>query len=153
MCDNRTILHGKQDLELELSKKNDRIRQPGAGRFSIIETMEGIDKAFLEVIEDHTAGSPMDETIPFPNLSRPAIAKKREEKGFSISVTVVDKLLKKHNFCRRKAFKSEAGKKNIPDRDEQFQKREQLEQEYHDAGNPVMSMDVKRINRKRSKRS
>jgi hypothetical protein len=63
--------------------------------------MEGIDKAFLEVIEDHTAGSPMDETIPFPNLSRPAIAKKREEKGFSISVTVVDKLLTKHNFCRR----------------------------------------------------
>ncbi len=113
MCDNRTILHGKQDLELELSKKNDRIRQPGAGRFSIIETMEGIDKAFLEVIEDHTAGSPMDETIPFPNLSRPAIAKKREEKGFSISVTVVDKLLKKHNFCRRKAFKSEAGKKKF----------------------------------------
>ncbi|MCK5523992.1 MAG: ISAzo13 family transposase [Thiomargarita sp.] len=143
-CDNRTILHGKQDLELDISKKNDRIRQPGAGRFSLIETMEGIDEAFLEVIEDHTAGSPMDETIKWTNLSRPAIAKKLEEKGFSISVTVVDQLLKKHHFCRRKAFKSEAGKKNIPDRDEQFQKIEQLGQEYHDAGNPVMSMDVKK---------
>jgi len=52
-CDNRTILHGKQDLELYLLSENARIRQLGAGRKSIIETTEGIDEAFLEVIEDH----------------------------------------------------------------------------------------------------
>ncbi|RKZ38664.1 MAG: ISAzo13 family transposase [Gammaproteobacteria bacterium] len=143
-CDNRTILHGKQDLELDISKENDRIRQPGAGRLSIIETMEGIDEAFLEVIEDHTAGSPMDETIKWTNLSRRTIANKLKDKGFPVSVTVFDKLLKKHKFCRRQAFKSEAGKKNIPDRDEQFKNIERLNQEYHDAGNPVMSMDVKK---------
>jgi len=58
----------------------------------------------------------MDETIKWTNLSRQSIANKLKDKGFPLSVTVVDKLLKKHKFCRRQAFKSEAGKKNIPDR-------------------------------------
>ena len=41
-------------------------------------------------------------------------------------------------------FKAEAGKKNIPHRDEQFKKIEVLKQQYYDQGNPVMSMDVKK---------
>ena len=40
-CDNRTILHGKQDLGKDLSKENARIREEGAGRKPIIETSEG----------------------------------------------------------------------------------------------------------------
>lgn len=90
----------------------------------------------------------MDETIKWTNLDQKSIANKLKDKGFSVSVTVSDKLLRKHKFCRRQAFKSEAGKKNIPNRDEPFKNIERLNQEYHDAGNPVMSMDVKRINRK-----
>lgn len=144
-CDNRTILHGKQDLANDdLSNENARIRKIGAGRKPIIETSEGIDETFLKIIEEHTAGSPMDETIKWTNLSRQSIALKLKDKGFSVSVTVVDKLLTKHQFCRRQAFKSEAGKKNIPDRDEQFKNIERLNKEYHNAGNPVMSMDVKK---------
>ena len=69
-CDNRTILHGKQDLELDLLKENTGVRQLGGGRKSIIETTEGIEEAFLEVIKDHTVSSPMDETIKWTNLSR-----------------------------------------------------------------------------------
>jgi hypothetical protein len=144
-CDNETILHGKQDLDKKLSKENNnRIRKIGAGRKSIIGTTEGIDEAFLEVIEDHTAGSPMDEEIKWTNLSRQSIADKLSEKKFPVSVTVVDKLLKKHNFCRRKAFKSEAGKKNIPDRDKQFKNIDHQIAKYTEAGDPVMSMDVKK---------
>jgi len=52
-----------EDLDKDLSKENARIREVGAGRKSIIETSDGIDEAFLEIIEEHTAGSPMDETI------------------------------------------------------------------------------------------
>jgi len=100
-CDNRTILHGKQDLNKDLSNENARIREVGAGRKPIIETSEGIDEAFLEIMEEHTAGSPMDETIKWTNLSRQSIANKLKDKGFLVSVTVVDKLLAKHKFCRR----------------------------------------------------
>jgi hypothetical protein len=55
-------------------------------------------------------------------------------------------ILEKHNFRCRQAFKVEAGKKNIPQRDEQFKNIEDLKQQYTSAGNPVLSMDVKKKN-------
>ena len=77
-------------------------------------------------------------------MSRPAIAEKLGEQGLKVSVAVVDQLLKKHHFRRRQAFKAEAGKTNIPQRDEQFKNIERLRQEYTAQGNPVLSMDVKK---------
>lgn len=143
-CDDRTITRGQQELKTELSNQEQRIRQPGAGRKLVLATTEGLEVAFLDVLKNHTAGSPMDETIKWTNLSRPAIAEKLEEQGFKVSVTVVDQLLEKHHFRPRQAFKAEAGKKNIPQRDEQFKNIERLKQEYTAQGNPVLSMDVKK---------
>jgi len=114
------------------------------GRKSVLATTKGIDEAFLEVIEGSTAGSPMDENIKWTNLSQKKLASKLKEKGFGVSVTVIAQLLKKHNFRPRKAFKNEAGKTNIPDRDEQFKNIETVKEEYHNNGDPVMSMDVKK---------
>ncbi len=145
-CDDRTITRGSQELQSELSNENSRIRQSGAGRKLILDTTEGLDDAFLEVIEEHTAGSPMDETIKWTNLSRPKIAENLMKKGYAISVTVVDQLLEKHHFRARQAFKVEAGKKNIPYRDEQFKNIAQLKQDYTEKGLPVLSMDVKKKN-------
>ncbi len=143
-CDDRALTRGQQELKSDLSDENQRIRRAGAGRKSMLATIEGLDEAFLEAVKNHTAGSPMDETIKWTNLSRPAIAEKLKEQGFSVSVTVVDQLLEKHHFRSRQAFKSEAGKKNIPQRDKQFKNIERLKQEYHDKGDPVLSMDVKK---------
>ena len=67
-----------------------------------------------------------------------------EEKGFKVSITVVKQLLKKYNFRPRKAFKSEAGKENIPNRDEQFKNIDRLKAAYTQSNNPVISMDVKK---------
>ena len=98
------------------------------------------------MLKNHTAGSPVDEEIKRTDLKRGEIAERLKEYGFSVSVTVVDQLLEKHNFRPRQAFKAEAGKKNIPNRDEQFENIERLKEEYRAAGNPVMSMDVKKKN-------
>ena len=143
-CDEKTITRGQRDLNTELSSETTRVRQKGAGRKHVLATIQGLDDAFLDILKNNTAGSPMDETIKWTNLSRPAIAKKLEEQGFKVSVTVVDRLLKKHDFRRRQAFKVEAGKKNIPHRDEQFKNIEDLKQQYILEGNPVLSMDVKK---------
>jgi hypothetical protein len=145
-CDDRTISRGKQELKSGPFSEKQRIRKPGGGRKSILATVEGLDDAFLEVVKNHTAGSPMDETIKWTNLSRSAIAEKLKEHNFSVSVTVVDQLLKKHHFHSCQAFKSEAGKKNIPQRDEQFKNIERLKQKYNEEGHPVLSMDVKKKN-------
>lgn len=132
------------ELKQPLPEKEERIRKPGGGRKSVLSTAVGLDDAFFAVLKNHTAGSPMDEAIKWTNLKRREISKKLKEHGFSVSVTVVDQLLEKHNFRSRKAFKVEAGKKNIPNRDEQFKNIERLKEEYRAQGNPVMSMDVKK---------
>jgi len=145
-CDDRTITRGQQELKTDLSNEEQRIRNSGAGRKFLLPSLDGIDDVFLEILTPYTAGSPMDETIKWTNLSRPAIAEKLKEQGFPVSVTVVDQLLKKHNFRPRQAFKTEAGKTNIPYRDEQFKNIERLKEEYSTQGNPVLSMDVKKKN-------
>jgi hypothetical protein len=145
-CDSRTITRGQKELLTDLSNEEPRIRKVGAGRKFVLEEMKGLDDAFLEVIKNNTAGSPMDESIKWTNLSRLKIAKKLKKEGFTVSVTVVDQLLKKHHFRPRQAFKSEAGKKNIPQRDEQFKNIDRLKETYTNAGNPVLSMDVKKKN-------
>jgi Rhodopirellula transposase DDE domain len=143
-CDEGTLRRGRQDFEMPLSASATRLRKPGGGRKSVLATTEGLDTAFLEVLRNYTAGSPMDETLKWTNLSRGEIATRLQEHGFTLSVTVVDQLLEKPHFRPRQAFKSEALKKNIPQRDEQFKKIEELKEKYHTQGNPVMSMDVKK---------
>jgi hypothetical protein len=145
-CDDRTITRGKQELMTSLSDDGNRIRKPGGGRKFVIDEMKGLDEAFLNVLQNNTAGSPMDETIKWTNLTRYTIAEKLKEQSFKVSNTVIDQLLKKHGFRPRQAFKTEAGKKNIPQRDEQFKNIERLNKEYTDSGNPVLSMDVKKRN-------
>jgi len=143
-CDYSGVSRGQKELESKLDKNEPRQREEGGGRKSILLTREGINKAFLEVIADSTAGSPMDETIKWTNLSRKEIANKLAEKGFVVSVDIVRQLLKKHNFRRRQAFKTLSGKEDITDRDEQFKNIEKLKEEYKEEGNPVLSMDVKK---------
>lgn len=143
-CDAGTVSRGQQDLKKPLPEKEKPIRQPGSGRKSVLATMAGLDEAFLDVLKNHTAGSPVDESLKWSNLSRSEIAERLKQQGFTVSVTVVDQLLDKHNFRRRQAFKVEAGKKNIPHRDEQFKNIERLKEAYQAQGNPVMSMDVKK---------
>ncbi len=142
-CSEHTVKRGIQELSKPLPSWKDRIRLTGGGRKREIDKQAGIDEAFLEVMESHTAGSPMDEQIKWSNLSRQAIADKLAEKGIKVSVTVVDQLLAKHDFRRRQAFKSVAGKQ-VEQRDEQFKNIEQIIESAKAAGNPVMSMDVKK---------
>jgi len=83
--------------------------------------------------------------IRWTNLSHKKIAAKMKEAKINISVTVIKKLLKKHGFTKRKAFKNKAigSSKN---RNEQFEKIAQLKEQYLTDGNPVISMDSKKKN-------
>jgi len=142
-CNDRTIMRGLDELEKLPPKAEKRIRLIGGGRKTVISQQPELEAAFLHVLENHTAGSPMDEAIKWTNLSREDIVENLQKNGFTVSVSVVDQLLAKHNFRRRQAFKVETGQQVVP-RDEQFQNIASLKQQYHEQGNPVMSMDVKK---------
>lgn len=144
-CHHETLQLGLRELQDETTLQEERIRQPGGGRKSAFERIDGLDDAFLRVLERHTAGSPMDETLKWTNLKRHEIAKLLKEEGIEVSVTVVDQLLEKHHFRKRKAVKTlDTGKSEH--RNEQFETIEHLKQTYQAAGNPVMSMDTKKEN-------
>lgn len=108
-CSRTTIHEGLVELEnlpLEGSYEA-RIRQEGGGRASYEETFPEIDAAFLDVLKDNTAGDPMDEKVRWTNLTNGEIREKlAEQHGIEVSETVIRKLLKKHNFRRRKAQKN-----------------------------------------------
>lgn len=144
-CDYKTIKFGMRELADESALSTPGIRRAGGGRKSVLATIDGLDEAFLKVVSPHTAGSPMDERIKWTNLSRPKIAELLASEGISVSVTVVDQLLAKHNYRRRSARKTLATGSH-PQRDEQFKNIETIRERYEAVGNPVLSIDTKKEN-------
>ena len=142
-CDYRAVAHGIEDFHSETALQQLAIRQPGGGRKSAFETIPDLDTIFLRVLAEHTAGSPMDETIKWTHLTRQEIATLLADAGVAVSVTVVDQLLEKHHFRKRKAVKTVATGAH-DQRDAQFENSARLKADYHAAGNPILSMDVKK---------
>lgn len=144
-CHHETLALGLAELKDQTALEQERIRRPGGGRKSAFATLAKLDEAFLRVLERHTAGSPMDETRKWTNLKRHEIVDLLQAEGIQVSVTVVDQLLKKHNFRKRKAVKTLATGAS-KQRNEQFETIQRLKDTYQTAGNPVMSMDTKKEN-------
>ena len=143
VCDDKPIRFGMSELESDEALSMGEIRRAGGGRKSAFESIEGLDEAFLRVIAQHTAGSPMDETVKWTNLTRQEIAQRLQAEGIEVSVTVVDQLLEKHHYRKRKAQKR-LSTGSHPQRNDQFEKIERLTTAYQAAGNPVLSMDTKK---------
>ncbi len=144
-CDYYTIRFGIEELDDQSAMNLKGIRRSGGGRKSAAEKIKGLDEAFVRVIAQYTAGSPMDEQIKWTNLTRQEIAQLLKQEGITVSVTVVAQLLEKHNYRKRKAQKRMATGEH-PQRNQQFEKIEQLKQCYLEAGNPVLSMEPKKKN-------
>jgi len=144
-CDDEAMQLGKRELEAQEQLSQSRVRSQGGGRKAALETIVGLDEVFLSVIAKHTAGSPMDETVKWTNLTRQELAQLLSAQGIGVSVTVVDQLLEKHNYRKRKAQKRLATGTHSQ-RNEQFENIEHLKTQYQAVGNPVLSMDTKKEN-------
>lgn len=144
-CDYYTIRSGLSELDDVEALNQEGIRAKGGGRKSSFEIVEGLDEVFHEVLEEHTAGSPMDEGQKWTKLKRQEIAQLIEVDGNAISVTLVDQLLIKHNYRKRKAQKR-LSTGEIAQRNEQFKNIGKLRKTYGESGNPVLSMDTKKKN-------
>jgi hypothetical protein len=87
----------------------------------------------------------MDETVKWTHLKGHEIATLLGHERIEVSVTVVDQLLKKHNFPKPKAVKTLATGES-EHRNQQFEAIDQLQQSDQGPGNGVMSMDTKKKN-------
>jgi hypothetical protein len=144
-CSRRTVSKGAKEVSgLSTEETESRIRRVGGGRKSYQETWVDIDEKFLHVLHDHTAGDPMDDRVRWTDLSVKEIRQLlRDEHDIKVSKPVVRKLLKKHDYRRRKAQKKQTMKR-VPKRNEQFENILRLKAEYEAAGNPIVSMDTKK---------
>lgn len=102
----------------------------------------GLDEAFLDIVDPHTAGDPDQPGVLWTNLSQPKIAEELLQRGFRVSVTVVAQLLKRHHLGRRKACKTLPLKRH-PDRNRQFQIIAKYREEFMSSVDPIISMDTK----------
>jgi len=119
-CDDEAMQLGLKELAAETALNMSQIRRQGGGRPKAVEIIEGLDEVFLRVVAHHTAGSPTDKAIKWTNLTRQEIAQLLEQEGIKVSVTVVDQLLERHNYRKRKAQKRLATGTH-PQRNEQFE--------------------------------
>ncbi len=142
-CDRKTIQKGIHELTHPETIENDRVRKKGGGRKASLESIPDLDKFFLEIIVDYTAGDPMDETIRWTNLTHQQISDKFKELGIDASRKIVKKLFKKHGYVKRTAQKV-IGTGSSKDRNEQFEIIRDVIKEYQSCGNPVISMDTKK---------
>jgi hypothetical protein len=144
-CHRNTITEGKNEIENIESEKfnNQAIRKKGGGRKSCIEQILGLDEAFLRLVQEHTAGDPMDTEVKWTYLNQGQIVEGLKEQGIEISMPIVRQLLYKHNYVKRKAQKQLATGHTV-NRNEQFENIDRLKQDYRDAGNPIMSIDAKK---------
>ena len=101
-----------------------------------------ISSLFLDVIREHTAGSPQHD-ICWTNLRQPEIARRISAAGVAVSCRIVRQLLKKHGFVSRQAQKKKSFKQH-PERNPQFENITMLKAKYLAAGQPVLSMDTKK---------
>jgi DNA-binding GntR family transcriptional regulator len=141
-CSRKTIRQGMKELEDPRTLPKDRIRRAGGGRKPKLETIPGLDAAFLEVVRDYTAGDPMQEDVLWTNLAQQEIANQLRARGMDVSKQIVNQLLQKHHFKARKARKRLSTGTN-PDRDAQFRRIAELRAAYEAAGNPIISIDTK----------
>ena len=121
---------------------DNRIRCKGGGRKSYVSD-ENIDKIFLSVISDHIAGDPMNAKIRWVKITVRQIAIGMKKKKALVGKDVVRKLLKKHDFVKRKIQRKQATGE-FKDRDKQFQHIEKIKKKFKSSANPIISIDTKK---------
>jgi hypothetical protein len=143
-CDRHTIAQGMQELTAPEALQQTRIRRAGGGRKPRHELIPELDTAFLQVLEEHTAGSPMHAAVKWTNLTHQEIADRlAADHGIAVSVTVIKRLLRQHDFVRRKAQKRQRTGA-CAQRDAQFATIARLKEDYSERGNPVLSIATKK---------
>jgi len=103
----------------------------------LVETVEA-------VVEQDTAGSPVDENILWTNRSAADIANDVRSEGFDVSADTIKRILTEElNLSRRAACKDEAAC-SFPQRDEQFRYIAALRRKYEKHDWPIVSIDTKK---------
>jgi hypothetical protein len=110
-CDPKTVRHGQQDLP-QLADQDpqdiapdERVRKPGGGRQPATESLPELVPSFHAVLEDQTAGDPMDQQVIWTDLTPREISAALMEKDLYVCEPVIRPLLDDEGYHRRQIQK------------------------------------------------
>ena len=97
----------------------------------------------MEIVEKHTAGCPMNESVKWTYLTQEEIVEAFAHRNIHVSIFVVCMLLNIHHFRKRKMSKNRTIK-DVANRDTQFHNINALIKEFVRNGYPIISIDTKK---------
>jgi transposase len=136
-----TIRSGRRELEegIELAG---RIRKVGGGRRPIDETQPGLKEALEQLVDPVTRGDPTSP-LRWTCKSRANLAEALTKAGWTVSATVVGRLLHGLGYSLKSVRKSTEGTSH-PDRNGQFEHINATASAFLERGQPVISVDTKK---------
>jgi hypothetical protein len=119
-----------------------RLRAPGGGDKSLLDSQPGLLEALDELVYPHTRGNPMSR-LRWTSKSSTKLAEELVRQGFEVSSRSVLRLLHKLGYSLQANVKVAEGRQH-PDRDAQFRHLNKTADEFIDDGQPVISVDSKK---------
>ena len=138
-----TLQKGRQELLSGEGPGYGRIRKAGAGRKSVLPRHPEWTRAVVQIIEPHTAGLPQDENVVWISLSVTQIMSELAALGYDISRYFVNQILDSLGL-RERSFYKDLPIKDVKDRNEQFERIDEIRKEATSVGLPIISIDTKK---------
>lgn len=138
----QTIYAGISDIDSK-SHKDDRIRKAGGGRKKLSEKHPKLLSTLDSLIEPTTRGDP-ESALRWTCKSARNLADSLTEKGFSLGRQSVVNILNDLGYSLQSNRKTSEGKKDHPDRNEQFHYISRFVNKFLRSNDPVLSVDTKK---------
>jgi hypothetical protein len=137
-----TIRRGLEELESGQPLAAGRVRRPGGGRRSLVESDPTVVKDLEALVDPVTRGDP-ESPLRWTSKSLPKLRGALIEIGHEISESTLGKLLKGLGYRLQANAKVREGNQH-PDRDAQFEHINATVKAALAAGQPVISVDTKK---------
>jgi hypothetical protein len=138
----RAIAVGMVELKDRRALSSGRIRRPGAGRKSLLQSDPSLGKELARLVDPFTRGDPMSPLL-WTCKSVRRLAGELTARGHAVSHQSVANLLRGMDYHLQANRKNKEGA-GRPDRDAQFQHIAQQVRRQQASGGPVISVDTKK---------
>ncbi len=119
-----------------------RVRRPGAGRPTLVETDLTLVADLEALVDPVTRGDP-ESPLRWTCKSKDKLAAELKEMGHKVSATMVGRLLHQLDYSLQVVRKTREGKQS-PDRNAQFEHINRMAKAFMKRGQPVVSVDTKK---------
>lgn len=137
-----TIYRGIEDLRAKVISV-DPIRKAGAGRKTVLDKNPGILEVLKKSVESGTRGDP-ESLLRWVCKSVRKLETELSAHGYSISYRTIGRILQDEGYTLQSNRKTSEGKKDHPDRNEQFEYINEGAKTFLRGGDPVISVDTKK---------